>query len=340
MNDYTDNPYAKNRSINNNINHTLHHHHNINNNNNGSHNHPINNIMNNENNNNNNINTINDNMMNRNITFQRANSYLPYSHHQHDPQKSLGTIYVEDDNTHMQGIGSMLHDNISVDMSQQNEPRQAAHKNIDPEKSIVDQVLRKQKKNKKNLKKNLKKKFFGLYLQTWLIILGCLIPTITLLCYFLVPRAPILIFKSVDAIVPADFSSDKTQVYSMWSLNMTIDNSPNWIPTKLHSIGVRVLDNDTQVEFGRGNIGYNEFKPRSETSMIFNVTINYMTGNKDDETYRDLSDTCAPLKPYTTAPNYTTYLNISLVFDLSIEGIAWTVRRTIIPVDGIICPLS
>ncbi|KAI9306441.1 hypothetical protein BJ944DRAFT_263552 [Cunninghamella echinulata] len=311
-----DDPYAKTRTINNNTNTNTNTTNNINNNNNS--------------NNNINSNIQNNNINNHNnpITYQRANSYLPYSHHRHDPQKSLATIYVEDDNTHMQGIGSMLHDNLSVDMSQQNEPRQTSPKSIDPEKYIMNQMLRKQK--------NKKRKCCGLYLQTWMILLGIFIPALTLLLYFLVPRFPEITFSGVDASTNI-IINDEVKVTAAWTVNLTVNNNPNWIRHAIQGLDVQIADQDTNDVFGRGHLGYTTLDPRSSGQLlVVDFNVNYTKQRQNDETLLDLASACNTLRIVLPSPSQKNYLNITVIMDIYMAGLAWPSRQ--ITNETISCP--
>ncbi|CAO3630566.1 unnamed protein product [Cunninghamella echinulata] len=320
-----DNPYAKTRTINNtntNTNTTTTTTTTTNNNNNNI------TINNNSQNNNNNINNNNNNNNNP-VTYQRANSYLPYSHHRHDPQKSLATIYVEDDNTHMQGIGSMLHDNLSVDMSQQNEPRQTSPKSIDPEKYIMNQMLRKQK--------NKKRKCCGIYLQTWLILLGIFIPALTLLLYFLVPRFPEITFSGVDATTNIDLIDNESKITAAWTVNLTVKNNPNWIRHAIQGVDVQIADQDTSDVFGKGHLGYTVLDPQSSGQLFtINFTVDYTKQRPNDETLLDLAGACNTLRIVLPSPSQKNYLNITVIMDVYMAGLAWPNRQ--ITNETISCP--
>ncbi|KAI8343713.1 hypothetical protein BC941DRAFT_412121 [Chlamydoabsidia padenii] len=329
--DYDDDPYAKSR---------LPAHINTTSNNNTILMHTINNIHSNKENETSNTLTT---LLNNNITDkdrimtatnpvymesqQRANSYLPYSHHYHDLSQPIAPIYVEDERSQtMQGVGSMLQDNISVDMA----PQQVQAK------LTIDSHYEKTEPPRRNEQK----RGCGLTIRQWRYVSGGgFLVLFALLMYFFVPRMPTVKF-SAAATSQKSWAKDMNTMTAQWAVNMTLDNSANWIPVWLNSMVVSVLDNDTMTQIGSGSVDAQWINQREKKHLVtLPITIAYSRTNATDETITDLFATCGP---YRQTPNPIPYqvelFNVTFQVDLSVRGIPWYSHSTVFPEHGIQCP--
>ncbi|ORZ20669.1 hypothetical protein BCR42DRAFT_409250 [Absidia repens] len=251
-------------------------------------------------------------------SYQRANSYLPYSHHQRNPAQSMTPIYIEDDKQNtMQGVGSMLQDNLNVDMAQ-NEPRRSA-------------------RNHKQQQQ--RRRYCGLTLRMWLILVVSFSVVFFLLMFFLIPRMPTVSFSSADTKQNQVWSPDKTALTAQWYVSMTVDN-PNWIPTRLQKMMVSIEDTDTHKQIGTGMASPQWLSRRNKELIRLPINIAYSSAvNTTDETITDLFVICGPRRqssgPALVQPEL---FNITLQIDLSVQGVPWSTHTTLVPPHGIQCP--
>ncbi|CAO3591630.1 unnamed protein product [Absidia cylindrospora] len=264
-------------------------------------------------------------------SYQRANSYLPYSHHQRDPAQSITPIYIEDDKQNtMQGVGSMLQDNLNVDI---NEPRRS-ERNIPKPYSEKDDMETQQHKQQQQ-----RRRYCGLTLRMWLILVVSFSVVFFLLMFFLIPRMPTVAFSSADTTQYQVWSPDKTALTAQWYVSMTIDN-PNWIPTRLQKMMVSIEDTDTHKQIGTGMASPQWLSPRDKELIRLPINIAYSSAvNTTDETITDLFAICGPRRQDSgPALVQTELFNITLQIDLSVQGVPWSTHTTLVPPHGIQCP--
>ncbi|KAI8082795.1 uncharacterized protein BX664DRAFT_387938 [Halteromyces radiatus] len=271
--------------------------------------------------------------------YHRANSYLPYSHHQRDPTQQIAPIYVEDDQQQsIQGVGSMLHDTFSVDMTTNEIRRQKTTATSDSEKRNKDFLLLIDQQKKKN--NVLHRRCYGMTGRNWFIVITTFLVLFTLLMYFLIPRMPTVTFSGADTTQRQTWSLDRNTMTAQWTVNMTLDNSQNWIPLWLQEMYVEVADNDTLTMIGSGMAQPTWLSPRNSQQLInIPINISYTGKNVSDETISDLFATCGP-QISLPGPSFTKpeLFNITFDIDLRIQGVPWSSHTIIEPSDGIQCP--
>ncbi|SAL99321.1 hypothetical protein [Absidia glauca] len=276
-------------------------------------------------------------------SYQRANSYLPYSHHQRDPLQQIAPIYVEDERLQtIQGVGSMLQDNISVDMARNDEAAQRQlrdKKTPDYEKRNME-LLELQQKEDQQRRWYQRRCCCGLTVRLWLYMaVGGLLVLFALLMYFLFPRMPTVGFSAADTSQQA-WTKDMNTMTAQWSVNMTLDSSANWIHTWLDSMVVSVLDNDTMTQIGSGAVDAQWIPPRESKHMVtLPINIAYSRTNATDETITDLFATCGPRRQTPDPTSFHSELfNVTFQVELVLRGLPWSSHSTVIPDHGIQCP--
>ncbi|CAM0141747.1 unnamed protein product [Umbelopsis sp. WA50703] len=129
---------------------------------------------------------------------------------------------------------------------------------------------------------------------------------------------------------------NQPSLQSDWYVNITIDNTANWIPTRINNIAFTVLDTGTQQQVGTGNTDALTIPGRSIQPMNLTVSINYTAKSTSDQTFNDLYNACGPQKM--GAPPQ---LNIDFQAKFYIWGIVWQPVVDALPdSDGFDCPLS
>lgn len=148
---------------------------------------------------------------------------------------------------------------------------------------------------------------------------------ISLIIYFCWPRIPKLVLKSekVERIGdPADWGPNhQPWLRAAWKLNMTLDNTVNFVPTRINDIELVLMDRDTYIPFAWSRTGPIHLDPYKETlySLIFRV--NYESPSVNDTTFKNLYNACGPQIP-TESPvlNVTMQASISLLFLLLLSN--------------------
>ncbi|ORY91171.1 hypothetical protein BCR43DRAFT_498627 [Syncephalastrum racemosum] len=263
---------------------------------------------------------------------ERANSYLPYSHHRRDPYAAQEPIYLEEDNmpsftspnkNSMGGVGSLLQDNIAMDMVDQQPPAVPQKQQLDPSLDPLPEI----KKRKRS------RRLCGLHRRTLVFIVFIFVVIVAVIWYFVWPRYPPLYYLESKA-VNSDWKP--TYVTSTWYVNMTADNSENWVPTRIKNFEVELLDANTNQKFGSGSSGSIILPPRqSNVNVPFTFDIHYVASDQQDTTLQDLT-LCSAVK---TNPTPETPQSLNVIFQVTyhIEGFAWTKRSTVRP-SGFQCP--
>ncbi|CAO3585376.1 unnamed protein product [Absidia cylindrospora] len=294
-------------------------------------------------NSNNSINNSINNISNNNIgskrfipmandSYQRANSYLPYSHHQRDPAQHIAPIYVEDDQQQpCQGVGSMLQDTFSMD-STQNEIQRP---NTSPNAEKHDIGVLEQHEPKE------KRRCCGLKSRIWTCLITGFLVLFTLLMYFLIPRMPTVKFSSADP-KQQHWSEDAQSLTAQWIVDFSLDNSDNWIPTWMQKMVVALDDKDTKTQIGWGVLESQWIPPRNGSYIVrIPINISYSSTTLPDETISDLISTCGPrrqgqsLDPIAYQPEL---FNATFRVDIYLQGLPDSSHTVIIPDDGIQCP--
>jgi hypothetical protein len=270
------------------------------------------------------------------IPEKRANSYLPYSNHRRDPYDPIEPIYLEEE--HLPSfnspgsrgpIGSILQDNIVMDMMDQEAP--APHKGqITP----ITNALPPTKKHKKF-------KCLGIGGKKLLFIVFTFIAIVAVIWYFVWPRTPTLLFSNADFPTGQDYvySTDTQTYYAQWNVNFTADNTVNWIPTSISYYEAKAIDKNTGVKIGYGKTGSFKIPAKTTTQIVtIPIVMNYTQASTSDTTWDDLSASCIVTK---SDPGAVQALNIIFELTCHVAGIVWTQTSTAGPTTGLFqCPQS
>jgi hypothetical protein len=183
---------------------------------------------------------------------------------------------------------------------------------------------------------------WGIARWVWLLLLISFIIVFTLLMYFLLPRMPRVNITDTETYQYPSWSEDKSTMTADWNVNVTLDNSINWIPTLLQQMKVAVEDLDTKAQIGSGLIIDSQWLAPRTNEILFKLPVHiaYSGTNTSDDTISDLAAICGPQRQ-TVGPTYVSaseLFNVTFHIDIHVRGIPWSSRTTIIPEHGIQCP--
>lgn len=230
----------------------------------------------------------------------RPNSYLPYSHRRDPgftPSRSHEPLYIEED---MSSIATPDKDGRSATLLQEELP-------LDNFDSYLDMSSPRSKSAvvfplstdlpPRNKKRKLPKSCCGISFRICIPIWIVLAIVVALVWFFCWPRVPVLTLG--DATVkdgPVWGPNDKPSLQADWFVNITIDNTANWLPTRINNIAFHVLDTNTQQVVGTGNTNALTLPGRSYQDLNLTVAINYTATSSTDQTFTDLYGACGPQK--------------------------------------------
>ncbi|KAI8997676.1 hypothetical protein BDB01DRAFT_752809 [Pilobolus umbonatus] len=262
---------------------------------------------------------------------ERANSYLPYSHHARDPDQKTTPIYLEDEYTvpasNTLGVGSILQDNRNDYIN----PPVADINNINTTDVLPEISKRKRQRQ-----------CCGLNYRLLMFISAIIIAVVVVIWYFVWPRIPTLALDDVDNTGKIIVSTNTTKKYmsANWLVNMTTANSENWVPTRISSIHFVFIDKSTDQPFGQGSIGSMVLPAKQFSIITFPVEIKYETDDLNDVTFQDLYNACG-IQVASPVPfeNQQGLLNVAIQVTYKIHGIAWSTHK-LIPAPNLVCPTS
>ncbi|KAI8994811.1 hypothetical protein BDB01DRAFT_858169 [Pilobolus umbonatus] len=267
---------------------------------------------------------------------QRANSYLPYSNHKPAPYEPNNPILLQDDEDYLPSfdqpgkrgpVGSILQDNINMDMLDHNGPYQSP-----PENAKVEAVEPPAKKRAWWLR-------LGISGKKMVFITFGLITVIAIVWFIVWPRVPTLEFVNAElAEYETVITEDSMDV--AWSVNFTVKNEDNFIPTSIKNFEFTIYNANTQVAFGKGNSGKLTLKPKSIGQIItIPIYVRYTSTGPNDQTWRDLYDSCIRHTIDVQAPVNQQSLNIRFQVVYYIAGLTWTYVSNFTPASGYFqCP--
>ncbi|KAI8083095.1 uncharacterized protein BX664DRAFT_388191 [Halteromyces radiatus] len=258
---------------------------------------------------------------------QKANSYLPYSHHQpgkkdHYYQPPATSMYLESEHLpsftsphNGGGVGSLLQDNIVMDM-------------------VDSPILTRRKEGLDRLpplEEKKRRRFYGLGAKRLLIIVFIFIVIVVIVWYFVWPRTFTMTYVDTNlygsAYQPIHPNNTVTGFQTTWNVSMMADNKENWVPTHVSRLDLDIYDQSTGVRFANGTYGSFVLPPKSQKPIDFIVNIDYDPA-PNDQTLQDLSAAClAQLEPNDPSqPQPQSQQSLNLHFDVTyhIAGIAWT----------------
>ncbi|ORZ08085.1 hypothetical protein BCR42DRAFT_425178 [Absidia repens] len=270
---------------------------------------------------------------NEDYQAQKANSYLPYSHH---PPGKNGEVYQPPatsmllESEHMPsftsphgregGVGSLLQDNIVMDMV--DTPIRTHHK----ETSALDPLP--------PLDKKKRRRCCGLGRKRLAAIIVAFVVVIVLVWYFVWPRTFEMQFNDANMYgnnaaqwTPKD--GPFTQYEGSWIVSMNAKNYVNWVPTHVSRLDLAIYDSTTGTRFASGSNDTSfALAPKVEEKIYFIIDINYQVSSPSDPTMQHLSASCYI---YTAQPNQQSQnptqneATLHLTFEVTyhIAGLAW-----------------
>ncbi|KAI8879878.1 hypothetical protein K501DRAFT_255991 [Backusella circina FSU 941] len=263
------------------------------------------------------------------VETDRAYSYLPYSHHQRDPnQAPPTTIYIESESappSSSLGIGSLLHDDNYASM---NEPIRHKEPNHHQNSMALPE------------RKNRRKRICGLSYRMAALLLLVFVIVIIVIWYFVWPRVPSLSLDDIDVNDQLKIPTNTTQktISTSWLVNISADNSANWVPTRIQYWDVTITDDTTNRLFGQGQTGSFVLPPRKTSIITLPMNIYYETTNENDTTFQDLYNACG-IQEKTPVADQTKQGRLNATFHVThhISGIVWSPTSSI-PAIGLDCP--
>ncbi|KAI7862022.1 hypothetical protein BDF14DRAFT_186456 [Spinellus fusiger] len=266
---------------------------------------------------------------------QRANSYLPYSHHKRDPYAPSEPIYLEEDNLPSfnspgkdGAVGSILQDNIAMDMVDQNPPRSAGRNKSLQHLEPLPEIKRK------------KRRCCGLSRRTAVYTVFALCVVTAVVCYFVWPRIPVLRLLDSGLNGSANSFITTNATYELdadWLVNMTVDNTANWVPTRVNDFAVKIIDMNSGQSFGKGNSGFLVVPPKGHITVSIPMSIYYKAWSPTDITWQDLYTACGPQKQ-NPMPEEQISLNVRFEVTYYIAGMIGTQVASVVPSNGFACP--
>lgn len=275
---------------------------------------------------------------------ERANSYLPYSHHKRDPNQKNEPIYIEEYSAPASttlGMGSMLQDSMTDQIIRGG----GGNGSYQPDRiedpnhhNITDKMVNLQSEMKK--KKRQRKRCCGFTYRTVAFSVSAFLVILALVIFFVWPRIPDLKLIDVDNISSIAINRTTKSYSTLWNLNITADNHANWVPTRISSIDFTFVDNETEEHFGNVTAGAMVLPPRADTAFNVTMPIYYESSKVNDTTFQNLYDACG-VQVTSNTPSETQQdkLNVTLYVTYHIAGIAWPTRKQM-KLNDLVCPTS
>ncbi|KAI8970236.1 hypothetical protein BDF20DRAFT_113096 [Mycotypha africana] len=267
----------------------------------------------------------------------RAYSYLPYSNHALDLGKATSKkptdLYVEDDIDNM----TITSFHQVVNMLNGEEQQRALTLITDNNNKLL--LLQQQQEIKK---RGRKPRSIFLDRRCWVITTFCCLGIIlSMATYFCWPRLPLFVITSekLERIgEPADWGpKHQPWLKATWELNMTLNNSGNYVQTRVQNIEFILKDKNTHQPFAWSKSGVLQLPAHEKTkvSLLFNV--DYEPNSVDDPTFKNLYNACGP-----QMPSEPPALNVTLEVIMHIYGISWATVINInsTEVGGLYCPFN
>ncbi|KAI8967758.1 hypothetical protein BDF20DRAFT_899099 [Mycotypha africana] len=267
---------------------------------------------------------------------KRANSYLPYSNH---PYSNHGPVYLQDDSQQAANrgpVGSMLQDNIVMDMLDESYYPNTGNgmgKEDGKELSDTDFDIIPVKKKKKPWWIKL-----GISGRKLVFIAFAFVAVVAVLWYFVWPRDPTLQFLEAGLADGTTAHYTSTSMEAIWSVNFTVLNSDNWIPTNIQNFAVSVIEDNSGETFGTGNSGHLMLKPRSIDQVVsIPIYINF-TRSADNQALKTLLGACSVINQDLASPVPRQSLSITFRIVYYIAGIVWHTVSNVSPISFFQCP--
>jgi hypothetical protein len=248
----------------------------------------------------------------------RTHSYLPYSNHPPDLAQSRAELYVEDDamtlsSSHQQVVDMIngeRNNSMMTQQQQQNNPsltvtatppldENNSKKLFHPTTtmSLTDKLrYNRQKKQQRSLFHTTSSR--RLFLFSGLMTLLGIIAVVIYFCWPRVPK-PILKSEKVERMGdPADWGPNQQPwLRATWRLNMTLNNSVNFVTTNINNIELVLVDRDTKKAFAWSRTGPIRLPPYKETLVSLIFRVDYESSSVNDTTFKNLYNACGPQIP-------------------------------------------
>lgn len=228
-------------------------------------------------------------------------------------------------------MGSILQDNITDIMPQQQQQQQKQEQD-----HFTDKLANLSSERRKS------KRVCGLRYRSILLMSLLAIAIVVVVWYFVWPRIPNLALDDVDNVGTIQVLTSSTQksMSTQWSLNMTVDNTANWVPTRINTIDVIITDDKTQQAFGSGQTGWLVLSPRKKSMISIILDIYYESYNANDTTFQDLYNACGvQVNSNALSESQQGVLNVTLSVTYHISGIVWPTTKNM-HINSLICPTS
>lgn len=251
---------------------------------------------------------------------KRANSYLPYSNHA--PELRPVELYI-DESEHPTTTATQ-HPHVRLDLynaegasksmlsapalslikALATHPTHQHHNNTttttaqtksalgNPPLSSIELVQRRRQKRQRCTRR--------MYILCW--ITALVLAAVGIIIFFCWPRTPgvAMADKAQSIYLPADWGPDhQPSLRATWQLNVTLDNTQNWIPTRVHGIDFTLVDDATGVTFATGRqepAGLMILPPRAMHPLRVVLHVSYEPPSINDTTFQDLYNACGPKK--------------------------------------------
>ncbi|CDS08202.1 hypothetical protein LRAMOSA02150 [Lichtheimia ramosa] len=287
---------------------------------------------------------------------KRANSYLPYSNHA--PELRPVELYI-DESEHPTTTATQ-HPHVRLDLynaegasksmlsapalslikALATHPTHQHHDNTtttksalgNPPLSSIELVQRRRQKRQRCTRR--------MYILCW--ITALVLAAVGIIIFFCWPRTPgvAMADKAQSIYLPADWGPDhQPSLRATWQLNVTLDNTQNWIPTRVHGIDFTLVDDATGVTFATGRqepAGLIILPPRAMHPLRVVLHVSYEPPSINDTTFQDLYNACGPKKMGAASD-----LDVHLQASFHIWGLAWKPTAVAQPEsDTFACPTN
>ncbi|KAI8380694.1 hypothetical protein BD560DRAFT_386861 [Blakeslea trispora] len=156
--------------------------------------------------------------------------------------------------------------------------------------------------------------------------------------YFVWPREPTLFFLEAGLAPDTTAQYSKTTMEAVWSVNFTVNNMNNWVPTNIQNFAVSVIEVYSGEVFGKGNSGHLVLRPRSLDQIVQVPIFINLTRDATNPTLRTLLGSCWVTQQDTNTPIVKESLNIKFSVIYYIAGIVWHTTSVFAPQSYFICP--
>ncbi|KAI9323083.1 hypothetical protein BX666DRAFT_1883182 [Dichotomocladium elegans] len=288
--------------------------------------------------------------LNSNACDSRANSYLPYSHHARDPLVPVPPIYIDDQGTLSSAAAPQGEQDRTISLQQIESsaiasPLEAAlpHSTASssPSMPAIPGATDPSPLEKLSHSRWRRRRRRPIQWRLWILLGIVFCAVVAVVWYFCWPRIPSFKLTEIDNIDDFNVFNTTLGYYSAnWTLNLTADNTANWIPTRFHALSVIVYDRNTHAQIGDGRAENLKLRPRQVQLVSIPLRMEYAAG-MNDTTFQDLLNGCyIDERGQNSMSDYDPDgLNLDFLLHIRIAGIAWTTTQNVSTPKGFSCPL-